>query len=93
MFDLQRFFDRSITRVGRREAMVSILEIKMMERYRIDRGSGTTADGSTELVILVLKASGERELACAMSKADAMIVATQLQQAAGEAQATMHAKF
>jgi hypothetical protein len=34
-----------------------------------------------------LKASGERELACALSKVDAMVVAHQLMAAAAEAQA------
>lgn len=66
---------------------MSTLEIKLLERYRVDRHSGMTADGSTELVVLVLKASGERELACALSKVDAMVVAHQLMAAAAEAQA------
>jgi hypothetical protein len=70
--------------------MAITLEIKLLERYRIDRGSGMTADGSTQLVVLVLKASGERELACAMSKADAMAIALQLQLAASEAQSDMN---
>lgn len=72
--------------------MAVTLEIKLLERYRVDRASGLTADGSTQLVVLVVKASGERELAVAMSKADAMIVATQLAQAAGEAQEHMLAR-
>jgi hypothetical protein len=45
-----------------------------------------TADGSTQLVVLVLKASGERELAVALSKVDAMIVAHQMMDAATDAQ-------
>lgn len=65
---------------------MSTLEIKLLERYRVDRSSGQTADGSTELVILVLKASGERELACAISKVDAMVIAHRLIAAATDAQ-------
>lgn len=67
-------------------ARVSTLEIKLLERYRVDRSSGMTADGSTQLVVLVVKASGERELAVAISKVDAMIVAHQLMAAASDAQ-------
>jgi hypothetical protein len=62
------------------------LEIKLLERYRVDRSSGMTADGITQLVVLVLKASGERELAVALSKVDAMIVAHQMMDAATDAQ-------
>ena len=72
--------------------MAITLDVKLLERYRVDRGSGMTKDGSTQLVILVLKASGERELAVAISKADAMIIAHQLVNAAGEAQDHMLAQ-
>lgn len=65
---------------------MSQLEIKLLERYRVDRHAGMTADGSTQLVVLVLKASGERELAVALSKVDAMIVAHQMMDAAADAQ-------
>lgn len=65
---------------------VSQLEIKLLERYRVDRAAGKTLDGSTQLVVLVLKASGERELAVALSKVDAMIVAHQMMDAAADAQ-------
>jgi hypothetical protein len=70
--------------------MATTLEIKLLERYRIDRHAGLTADGSTQLVVLVLKASGERELAVAMSKADAMVIGLRLQDAASEAQSAMN---
>lgn len=69
--------------------MAITLDVNLLERYRIDRGSGMTADGSTQLVVLVLKASNNRELAVAMSKADAMAIALQLQLAASEAQTDM----
>jgi hypothetical protein len=39
-------------------------------------------------VVLVVKASGERELAVALSKVDAMVIAHQLIAAAGDAQST-----
>lgn len=65
---------------------MSTLEIKLLERYRVDRHVGMTADGSTQLVVLVIKASGERELAVALSKVDAMIMAHQLTAAARDAQ-------
>lgn len=62
------------------------LDIKLLERYRVDRAAGKTMDGSTQLVVLVLKASGERELAVALSKVDAMIIAHQMMDAAADAQ-------
>lgn len=62
------------------------LKIKLLERYRVDRGSGGTADGSTQLVILVLKAKEAPELAVAISKTDAMVIAHQMQLAAADAQ-------
>lgn len=66
---------------------MSTLEIKLLERYRVDRHVGMTADGGTQLVVLVLKASGERgELAVALSKVDAMVMAHQLTAAARDAQ-------
>lgn len=68
---------------------MTTLDVKLLQRFRVDRGSGMTVDGSTQLVILVLKADGERELAVAISKADAVIIATQMLQAAGEAQQAM----
>ena len=65
---------------------MSVVNIKLLQRYRIDRGSGGTADGSTQLVILVLKAADAPEMAYAISKADAMIIASQMQLAARDAQ-------
>jgi hypothetical protein len=62
------------------------LQIKLLQRYRIDRASGATADGSTQLVVLVLKASDAPELAVAISKVDAMSIAHQLMLAAADAQ-------
>ncbi len=63
------------------------LQIKLLQRYRVDRASGATADGSTQLVVLVLKASDAPELAVAISKVDAMTIAHQLIAAAQDAQA------
>lgn len=68
---------------------MTILEIKNLQRYRVDRGSGLTADGTTQMVVLVLKCDGERELAALISKADAVMIATLMLQAAGEAQEAM----
>lgn len=65
------------------------VEIKLLQRYRVDRASGATADGSTQLIILVLKAQEASELAVAISKADAMAIAIQLQLAATEASSAM----
>jgi hypothetical protein len=67
---------------------MNTLKIQLLERYRVDRAAGQTADGSTQLVVLVVKASGERELAVALSKVDAMVIAHQLIAAAGDAQST-----
>lgn len=72
---------------------MTTLEIKLLERYRVDRAAGLTADGSTELVVLVVKASGEHELAVAMSKSDAVLIGMQLQLAASEAQSDMTRKY
>jgi hypothetical protein len=68
---------------------MSTLPIHLLERFRVDRQTGVTADGSTHLVVLVLKASDATELAVAISKSDAMIIAVQLMNAAGEAQMAM----
>ena len=62
------------------------IAIKLLQRYRIDRAPGATADGPTQLVVLILKAAGEPDRAFAISKADAMIIASQLQLAAADAQ-------
>jgi hypothetical protein len=65
---------------------MSQVEIKLLQRYRVDRAAGKTADGSTQLVLLVLKAHDTQETAYALSKVDAMMVAGQLQLAAQDAQ-------
>lgn len=64
---------------------MSTVTIKLLERYRVDREAGVTLDGSTQLVILVLKAQGTGDVAFAISKADAMMIASMLAQAASEA--------
>ncbi len=69
---------------------MSQVEIKLLQRYRVDRAAGRTADGSTQLVILVLKAHETPEIAFALSKADAMMVAAQLQLSAADAQDVMN---
>lgn len=61
-------------------------EIKLLERYRVDRADGATALGPEKLIILVLKANGEREFSVAISKMDAMLISLQLSTAASEAQ-------
>lgn len=68
---------------------MNTVNVKLLKRYRIDRGQGRTADGSTELVILVLQADGAPELAYAISKADAMAIAHLMMLAAREAQSDM----
>jgi hypothetical protein len=64
---------------------MTTLEIKMLQRYRVDRQPGMTASGPEQLVILVLKAADSAELAVAISKIDAMVIAHQLQAAAADA--------
>lgn len=61
--------------------------IRLLRRFRIDRCHGMTADGSTQLVVLVLNCKDSPEIAAAMSKADAMVIAHQLMAAANDAQA------
>lgn len=68
---------------------MSMVNIKLLKRYRVDRGQGMTADGSTELVIVVLQAADAPELAYAISKADAMAIAHLMMMAAREAQSDM----
>ena len=69
--------------------MSTMVEMKLLERYRIDRATGGTADGSTQLVVLVLKCKGAPELAAVISKADAIAIALQLTEAAREASDAM----
>lgn len=64
----------------------ALVKIKLLERYRIDREAGLTANGPEQLVILVLKASDSNEIAYAMSKVDATKISIQLQLAAQHAQ-------
>lgn len=67
---------------------MSTVEIKLLQRYRIDRQAGMTAAGPEQLVILVMKAEQAPEIAYAMSKVDAMAISIQLQLAAMDAQNT-----
>lgn len=71
-------------------AHIDVAKIKLLQRYRIDRGTGGTRDGATQLVILVLKASDAPELAYAISKADALLIGHALCLAATEAQEAMN---
>lgn len=64
---------------------MSQVEIKLLQRYRVDRAAGRTTDGSTQLVVLVMKAHDTQEIAFALSKVDAMMVAAQLQLSAQDA--------
>lgn len=61
--------------------------IRLLDRYRIDRAWGATAAGPERLVILVMKPNDGHETAYAISKADAMLIALALQDAALEVQA------
>ena len=63
-------------------------KVQSLERYRIDRADGITANGPEKLIILILKANGESERAFAISKMDAMLIAMQLTHAATEVQAS-----
>jgi hypothetical protein len=65
---------------------VNTVEIKLLQRWRVDRQAGATANGPEQLVILVLKANDGREAAYACSKVDAMAIAIQMQLAATDAQ-------
>lgn len=68
--------------------MSATVEIKLLQRYRIDRRDGVAAAGPERLVILVLKAEQAPEIAYAISKVDAMQIAIQMQLAAQDAQST-----
>lgn len=58
----------------------------MLQRYRVDRQAGMAANGPEQLVILVLKAADAPEIAYAISKVDAMVIAHQMTLAAHDAQ-------
>lgn len=66
---------------------MSTVEIKLLQRYRVDREAGMTAAGPEQLVVLVLKANDAPEMAFAVSKIDAMVIALKLQDAAHDAKA------
>jgi hypothetical protein len=62
-------------------------EIKLLERYRVDRAQGLTVGGPEQLVVLVLKSNDDpREYSVALSKVDAMMLSIQLSAAASDAQ-------
>jgi hypothetical protein len=63
-----------------------LLDIKLLDRYKVDRVGGATANGPEQLVVLVVKPKDGPELAVAISKVDAMIIAHQLTLAARDAQ-------
>ena len=65
------------------------MNVKMLERYRIDRASGMTVTGPEKLVILVLKPNDGPEFSVAISKVDAMMISIQLGNAATEVQADL----
>lgn len=65
----------------------------LLTGYSVDRAPGVTLDGNTEIVMLVLKAHDEPERAFAISKADAMIIAHRLIEAAKDAQSVMLGKI
>jgi hypothetical protein len=65
---------------------MSLVHIKLLQRWRVDREAGMTANGPEQLVVLVLKPNEGAELAVAMSKVDAMAIGIQMQLAATDAQ-------
>ena len=65
---------------------MTTVEIKMLQRWRVDREDGMTASGPEKLAILILKPLHAPEVAIAMSKVDAMAIGIQLQLAAADAQ-------
>lgn len=65
---------------------MSTVEIKLLQRWRVDRAPGQTVAGPEQLVILVLKARDTPELAVALSRVDAMAISIQMQLAAQDAQ-------
>lgn len=67
---------------------MTTVEIKMLQRWRVDREDGMTANGPERLVILVLKPRDAPELAVALSKVDAMAISVQLSLAATDAQSS-----
>ena len=64
---------------------MTTVEIKLLQRYRVDRQAGMTAQGPEQLVVLVLKANDGPEMAYAISKVDAMLIAHQMTDAAYDA--------
>lgn len=65
---------------------MTTVDIKLLQRWRVDRAAGGTANGPEQLIVLVLKPNDGREVAFAMSKVDAMAIAIQMQLAAQDAQ-------
>jgi hypothetical protein len=64
------------------------VEIQKLQRYRVDRQAGVTAHGGAEqLVVLVLKGHDGPEMAYAISKIDAMLIAHMMTDAAYDAKA------
>lgn len=72
---------------------MSVLNIKLLQRWRVDRAAGATASrANDQLVVLVLKPNEGPELAVAMSKVDAMAISIQMQLAATDAQQETYRK-
>lgn len=70
---------------------MSTVEVKLLQRYRVDRQAGATAQGPEQLVIVVLKSNDGPEMAYALSKIDAMVLGLKLTDAAHDAKADTHA--
>lgn len=60
-------------------------DIKLLQRYRVDRADGVTLAGPEKLVVLVLKPLEGPEVAIALSSVDAMMLSMQLSTAAHDA--------
>lgn len=67
-----------------------MIEIKLLDRYRVDRAQGVTVSGPEKLVILVLKPNDGPEQCFAISKMDAMLISLQLSAAASEVQSEVN---
>lgn len=65
--------------------------IRLLERYHVDRAQAVTLDGPAQLVVLMLTShdgtgGDKREVAIAMARVDAALLAQHLQNAALDAQ-------
>lgn len=62
------------------------MRMHLLDRYKIDRADGATAQGPEKLIVLVMKGHDVAEVAFVISKVDAMLIGLALQGAASEVQ-------